>query len=174
MKQMSMLMSTISKCNHFIFLILVILDLLVDIRNNYSHLISQFLLYLDFKDFFVPLNFLPRIRINMQPRRGLSPRSSGAASVSSVQRQTPVASPLSSYHHTPILRSPLSPYIQAPGPTPTLSSSPAKSFPGSPHELAGPAGNSPASHRVSKACMLDVLLPLIIIARVKCFCLLLL
>lgn len=29
MKQMSMLMSTISKCNHFIFLILVILDLLV-------------------------------------------------------------------------------------------------------------------------------------------------
>ncbi|XXG67046.1 hypothetical protein AAC387_Pa06g0480 [Persea americana] len=91
-----------------------------------------------------------KIRINMQPRRGLSPRSSGAASVSSVQRQTPVASPLSSYHHTPILRSPLSPYIQAPGPTPTLSSSPANSFPGSPHELAGPAGNSPASHRVSR------------------------
>lgn len=141
-KRMSMLMSTISKCNHFF-----------DIHSNYRHFISQFLVYLNFKDFFVPLNFLPRIRINMQPPRRLSPRSSGGASITNLQWQTPVASPLSSYHHTPILRSPLSPYIQCPGPTPTLCSSPAKSFLGSPHEVAGPDGNSPASHRVSKRCI---------------------
>ncbi|XP_077247428.1 CBS domain protein with a domain protein (DUF21) isoform X2 [Tasmannia lanceolata] len=92
-----------------------------------------------------------RIRINMispSTRRMLA--RSPAASVSYFQRRTPMASPLSSYHHTPILRSPISPYIQVLGPTPTLSSSPGKSLPNSPAGLTGPGHTSPASHRVSR------------------------
>ncbi|XP_058085193.1 DUF21 domain-containing protein At2g14520-like [Magnolia sinica] len=91
-----------------------------------------------------------KIRINMLPCRRSSPRSSGASSISHFPRRTPVASPLASYHHTPVWRSPVSPYIQVLCPRPTLSASPGKSLASSPAELRGPGHNSPASHRVSR------------------------
>lgn len=97
--------------------------------------------------------YFSTIRINMQPLRRSSPSSPGVVSVSHFQRRTPVGSPLNSHHPSPILRSPLSPYIHVPGLMPTLSSSPTKSLQGSPtqHRLIR---GSPALHRVSKhACI---------------------
>ena len=74
-----------------------------------------------------------RIKINMLPGKKYFLRSPGAASASNVNRQTPMVSPLSSahqtpisYHHTPLLRSPISPYIPSPCARPTLYASPGK------------------------------------------------
>lgn len=91
-----------------------------------------------------------KIKINMLPPRKSSPRSPGAGYLSHFARRTPSASPLSPYHHTSILRSPVSPNVQVPGPTPTISNSPGKSSPSSPANHTGLSHNSPASHRVSR------------------------
>nr|CAD1828103.1 unnamed protein product [Ananas comosus var. bracteatus] len=48
------------------------------------------------------------------------------------ENEVSTKSPLSPYHQSSILRYPISPYAQAPGPTPTILSSPGKSFPSSP------------------------------------------
>ncbi|KAG1354684.1 DUF21 domain-containing protein [Cocos nucifera] len=89
-----------------------------------------------------------KIKINMLPPRR-SPRSPGAAYISHLARRTPTASPLSPYHHTSILHSPVSPNVQADGPTSTISNSLGKSTPSSPANHAGLSHNSPASNRVS-------------------------
>ncbi|KAJ4705943.1 DUF21 domain-containing protein [Melia azedarach] len=97
-----------------------------------------------------------KIKINMQDSQRSS--SPGAAFVSRLRR-TPTASPLPSNHdqtplsscnHTPVLRSPVSPYIQSPFVRPTLSASPVKSTPNSPAALAETACYSPSSQRVSR------------------------
>ncbi|CDP16482.1 unnamed protein product [Coffea canephora] len=74
-----------------------------------------------------------KIKINMLPGKKYFLRSPGAASASNVNRQTPMVSPLSSahqtpisYHHTPLLRSPISPYTPSPCARPTLYASPGK------------------------------------------------
>ncbi|KAF8389348.1 hypothetical protein HHK36_026042 [Tetracentron sinense] len=103
---------------------------------------------LDETDDYVELH--NKIRINMLSPRRSTARSPGAASVSHLQCRTPLASPLSSYHHTSILRSPVTPYIHAPGPIPTLSVSPINSIPNSPAEVTGPGRSSPSSYRVSR------------------------
>ncbi|XP_057995439.1 DUF21 domain-containing protein At5g52790-like [Hevea brasiliensis] len=64
-----------------------------------------------------------KIRINLLRSR-TSPGSSGRVSVSHLDWKTPQPSPLSSY--TPILRSPIPPYIQPPLERPTLYASPGK------------------------------------------------
>ncbi|KAJ9164230.1 hypothetical protein P3X46_023832 [Hevea brasiliensis] len=95
-----------------------------------------------------------KIKINMLDwRRSPLKRSPIAASASHIQWRTPVASPVSSYHqsplpscnHTPILHSPIPPYVCSPLARPTLSASPGKSVPNSPA-----AHYSPSSHRVSR------------------------
>ncbi|GAB4826311.1 hypothetical protein Ancab_009176 [Ancistrocladus abbreviatus] len=74
-----------------------------------------------------------KISINMTPGRISSPRSSGAARVA--------------HRNTPILQSPLSPYIPSPLVRPTLLSSPVRSVRSSP-TIAGPMQSSPSSqHR---------------------------
>ncbi|XP_027171687.1 DUF21 domain-containing protein At5g52790-like [Coffea eugenioides] len=74
-----------------------------------------------------------KIKINMLPGKKYFLRSPGAASASNVNRKTPMVSPLSSahqtpisYHHTPLLRSPISPYTPSPCARPTLYASPGK------------------------------------------------
>nr|CAD1817947.1 unnamed protein product [Ananas comosus var. bracteatus] len=57
-------------------------------------------------------------------------------------------SPLSPYHQSFILRYPVSPYAQVPGPTPTILSSPGKSFLSSPANHIVIGSGSPTSHRV--------------------------
>ncbi|KAF2315562.1 hypothetical protein GH714_040070 [Hevea brasiliensis] len=93
-----------------------------------------------------------KIKINMLDwRRSPLKRSPIAASASHIQWRTPVASPVSSYHqsplpscnHTPILHSPIPPYVCSPLARPTLSASPGKSVPNSPA-----AHYSPSSHRL--------------------------
>ncbi|GFY83314.1 CBS domain protein with a domain protein [Actinidia rufa] len=97
-----------------------------------------------------------KIKINMVPSIQSSSRSPRAPS--HMMWQTPVASPLSSshqtpispYHHSPILRSPIAPYIQSPFTRPTLPESPGKSLPNSPVGFSGLIRCSPSSHRVSR------------------------
>ncbi|PSS32369.1 DUF21 domain-containing protein [Actinidia chinensis var. chinensis] len=97
-----------------------------------------------------------KIKINMVPSIQSSSRSPRAPS--HMTWQTPVASPLSSshqtpispYHHSPILRSPIAPYIQSPFTRPTPPESPGKSLPNSPVGFSGLIRCSPSSHRVSR------------------------
>ncbi|XP_057508485.1 DUF21 domain-containing protein At5g52790-like isoform X2 [Actinidia eriantha] len=97
-----------------------------------------------------------KIKINMVPLVQSATRSPGAPS--HTMWRTPVASPLSSshqtpvspYHHSPILRSPIAPYIQSPFTRPTLPESPGKSLPNSPVRFLGLIHSSPSSHRVSR------------------------
>ncbi|CAK9176917.1 unnamed protein product [Ilex paraguariensis] len=99
-----------------------------------------------------------KIRINMLPSIRSASGSPGAASASHMNWRSPVASPfsskhqtpLSSYQHTPVLRSPISPYIQSPFVRPILSSSPGKSVPNpaAAGTATGPVRGSPSSHRV--------------------------
>ncbi|KAK1272889.1 DUF21 domain-containing protein [Acorus gramineus] len=91
-----------------------------------------------------------KIKINMLPPRISSPQSSGAETISNLQRNAPLASLLSPYHYTYILQSPVSPHIQSLGPIPTLYSSPVKSLPSSPARHMGPGQSSPASHQVPR------------------------
>ena len=102
-------------------------------------------------------SFSLRIRINMVPSIQSSSRSPRAPS--HTMWRTPVASPLSSshqtpispYHHSPILRSPIAPYIQSPFTRPTLPESlesPGTSLPNSPVGFSGLIRSSPSSHRV--------------------------
>ncbi|KAG9455313.1 hypothetical protein H6P81_008217 [Aristolochia fimbriata] len=79
-------------------------------------------------------------------QKNSSPRSPG---ISYLQKRTPLPSPLASYHHSPILRSPASPVALGPLPAPTLSVSPGKSPTSSPAKAQHhPGRSSPASHRV--------------------------
>ncbi|XP_020082990.1 floral homeotic protein APETALA 2-like isoform X2 [Ananas comosus] len=64
------------------------------------------------------------------------------------ENEVSTKSPLSPYHQSSILRYPVSPYAQAPGPTPTILSSPGKSFPSSPANHIVIGSGSPTSHRV--------------------------
>ncbi|KAA8539965.1 hypothetical protein F0562_026657 [Nyssa sinensis] len=92
-----------------------------------------------------------KIKINLLLPSGRSSSTSpGADSVSRLHWRTPEPSPLSSYYHTPILRSPISPYIQPPLMKPVLYASPGKSIPNSPAGSAGPVHSSPSSHRISR------------------------
>nr|CAD1825973.1 unnamed protein product [Ananas comosus var. bracteatus] len=63
------------------------------------------------------------------------------------ENEVSTKSPLSPYHQSSILRYPVSPYAQAPGPTPTILSSPGKSFPSSPANHIVIDSGSPTSHR---------------------------
>ncbi|KAH7864340.1 hypothetical protein Vadar_028517 [Vaccinium darrowii] len=83
-----------------------------------------------------------RIKIDLLPSRRSSSRSPGAASATGIHWRTPEPSPLSSY--TPILRSPLSPYIQPPLVRPTLYASPGKFIPNSPSGYMRPVLSSPS------------------------------
>jgi hypothetical protein len=87
-----------------------------------------------------------RIRINLRSSRRSSSRSPRRSSVSHHYWRTPEPSPLSSY--TPILRSPISTYIQPPLVRPILYASPGRSILNSPADSAGVVRSSPSSHRV--------------------------
>ncbi|KAM4076285.1 hypothetical protein ACJW30_12G051300 [Castanea mollissima] len=101
-----------------------------------------------------------KININMLPSK-ISPLRSPAAAASAphFQWQTPVASPFHSYYHTPlssnihspILNSPISPYLQfSPSIRTTLSASPEKVMPNYSPIYAGGARYSPSLHKVSR------------------------
>uniref|UniRef100_A0A803M060 CNNM transmembrane domain-containing protein n=1 Tax=Chenopodium quinoa TaxID=63459 RepID=A0A803M060_CHEQI len=83
-----------------------------------------------------------RIRINMLPVIRSAPRSAGATPVSHLS-QSPVASPFSSYHNTPILQSPTQAFIPSPLIRPSLLSSPMRS------RLPSPSTNSGSPMRTS-------------------------
>ncbi|KAF3972626.1 hypothetical protein CMV_003887 [Castanea mollissima] len=89
-----------------------------------------------------------KIRINLRSSRRSSSRSPRRSPVSHLYWRTPEPSPLSSY--TPILRSPVSPYIQPPLVRPILYASPRRSIPNSPAGSAGLVRSSPSSHRLSR------------------------
>ncbi|CBI22641.3 hypothetical protein VitviT2T_025152 [Vitis vinifera] len=91
-----------------------------------------------------------KIKINMLPSRRSSSRSPAVALASHLHWRSPVASPLSSCGHTPVLDSPVSPYVYPSFIRPTLSASPGISMPNSPAGLAGPIRSSPSPHRVSR------------------------
>lgn len=84
----------------------------------------------------------------MLPSRRSSSRSPAVALASHLHWRSPVASPLSSCGHTPVLDSPVSPYVHPSFIRPTLSASPGISMPNSPAGLAGPIRSSPSPHRV--------------------------
>ncbi|XP_020540781.1 DUF21 domain-containing protein At5g52790 [Jatropha curcas] len=97
-----------------------------------------------------------KIKINMLAS-GRSPliRSPIVASASHIQWRSPLASPASSHHqtplsscnHTPTLHSPIPPYIRSPMIRPALSFSPGRSVPNSSAETAH---YSSSPHRVSR------------------------
>ncbi|XP_020594279.1 DUF21 domain-containing protein At1g47330-like [Phalaenopsis equestris] len=58
-----------------------------------------------------------KIKINMLPPKGSSPRSLGPQSLSQFLRRSPIASPHSCYHSSSLLHSPVSPISQASGST---------------------------------------------------------
>ncbi|EEF49046.1 conserved hypothetical protein [Ricinus communis] len=97
------------------------------------------------------------ITINMLPSRRspLIKSPLAAAAASQIQWRTPLASPVSSYHQsplsscnlTPLLHSPIPAYVRSPLARPTLSASPEKSVPNSP---PGTANYSPSSRQVSR------------------------
>ncbi|CAI9767697.1 unnamed protein product [Fraxinus pennsylvanica] len=98
-----------------------------------------------------------KIKINLIPPVKHSSKSTGIASASQPNSQTPVTSPFSSthqtpisYHHTPILRSPISPYTRSPITRPTLSASPGNSAATSPVGFTHPFCNSPSTSQVSR------------------------
>ncbi|CAA2964038.1 DUF21 domain-containing protein At5g52790-like [Olea europaea var. sylvestris] len=98
-----------------------------------------------------------KIKINSIPSVKHSSKSPGIASASQPNRQTPVPSPFSSTHkmsisylHTPILRSPISPYTASPIARPTLSASPGNSAATSPVGFTRPLCNSPSTYQVSR------------------------
>ncbi|KAL3521570.1 hypothetical protein ACH5RR_019719 [Cinchona calisaya] len=98
-----------------------------------------------------------RIKINMVPSKIYFSRSPGTASASNAKRRTPVASPLSSahqtpisYHHTPTLRSPISSYAPSPYARPILYASPGNFPANSPVRNAQPIRSSPPSHQASR------------------------
>ncbi|KAJ8536817.1 hypothetical protein K7X08_035218 [Anisodus acutangulus] len=65
-----------------------------------------------------------KIRINIPPSMIFSPRRSPGAVVTGATKmkwQSPIASPVSSAHQSPMLRSPVSPYVQSPYVMPKLS-----------------------------------------------------
>ncbi|KAL9225348.1 hypothetical protein vseg_001286 [Gypsophila vaccaria] len=80
-----------------------------------------------------------RIKINMLAAIRSSPRSSKATPtrVSYPSMRTPVASPHSSYHTTPVTRSPIQPYVPSPLVRPSLLSSPIRSRLASPTTYPG-------------------------------------
>ncbi|GMY07322.1 DUF21 domain-containing protein At2g14520-like [Fagus crenata] len=86
-----------------------------------------------------------KIRINLRSSRRSSSSSPRRSSVSHHYWRTPEPSPLSSY--TPILRSPISTYIQPPLVRPILYASPGRSILNSPADSAGVVRSSPSSHR---------------------------
>ncbi|KAK9672587.1 hypothetical protein RND81_12G110200 [Saponaria officinalis] len=84
-----------------------------------------------------------RIKINMLAAVRSSPRSTPTR-VSYPSLRTPVASPHSSYHNTPITRSPIQPFIPSPLVRPSLLSSPIRSRLASPTTYPGtPTQRSP-------------------------------
>ncbi|KAI3936864.1 hypothetical protein MKX01_038724, partial [Papaver californicum] len=91
-----------------------------------------------------------KITVNIIPTRisSSSPNSpAGRFSVYHVQKRNPLGSPLHSYYQTPILHSPVSPYIQSPVVRPSLCNSPLNSLAPSPAELGSIGRNSPSSNR---------------------------
>ncbi|XP_056160265.1 DUF21 domain-containing protein At2g14520-like [Syzygium oleosum] len=101
-----------------------------------------------------------KISISMGPSRLSLSRSPGAASASQINWRTPVMSPVSSYHptpvsscnHTPILRSPITAWSQSPFIRPTLCNSPGDSRPITPSRHSGlfPTSPSPGSKKYEK------------------------
>ncbi|XP_056160274.1 DUF21 domain-containing protein At5g52790-like [Syzygium oleosum] len=101
-----------------------------------------------------------KINISMVPTRTSLSRSPGAASASQINWRTPVMSPVSSYHptpvsscnHTPILRSPITAWSQSPFVRPTLCNSPGDSMPKTPSRHSGlfPTPPSPGSKKYEK------------------------
>ncbi|XP_030530602.1 DUF21 domain-containing protein At2g14520-like [Rhodamnia argentea] len=101
-----------------------------------------------------------KISISMVPSRTSLSRSPGAASASQINLRTPVMSPVSSYHptpvsscnHTPILHSPITAWSQSPFIRPTLCNSPGDSMPITPSRHSGlfPTSSSPGSKKYEK------------------------
>ncbi|CAI9768186.1 unnamed protein product [Fraxinus pennsylvanica] len=92
-----------------------------------------------------------KIRINILPPRRLSSASPGTASLSQFYRRTsePEDSPIS-YYHSPILRSPIPPFVPSPFMKPVLYASPGKAVLNSPIRSAGTVRSSPSSRQVSR------------------------
>lgn len=90
-----------------------------------------------------------RIRINILPPRRLSSSSPGTASLSQFYRRTPEPedSPIS-YYHSPILHSPIPPFVPSPFVKPVLYASPGKAVSNSPIRSAGTVRSSPSSRQV--------------------------
>ncbi|KAJ8554379.1 hypothetical protein K7X08_025057 [Anisodus acutangulus] len=92
-----------------------------------------------------------KIRINIPPLMILSPRRSpGVAAGAAIMKwQSPISSPVSSAHQSPMLRSPVSPYVQSPYVMPKLSvNSPAHlNSTNSPTRFSR---SSPSSNQVSR------------------------
>ncbi|KAF8008740.1 hypothetical protein BT93_K2404 [Corymbia citriodora subsp. variegata] len=101
-----------------------------------------------------------KISISMVPSRMSLSRSPGAASASQINWRTPIMSPVSSYHptpvsscnHTPILRSPITAWSQSPFIRPTLCNSPGDPRPTTPSRHSGifPTSPSPGSKKYEK------------------------
>ncbi|KAL8544104.1 hypothetical protein ACS0TY_004590 [Phlomoides rotata] len=94
-----------------------------------------------------------QIKINLIPSVKLSSKSPGKASTSQPSWCSPIASPYSSSHQTPIsyhqsatTRSPLSPYTQSPIMRPSFSSSPGNSSSTSPAGIMRPLHSSPSTY----------------------------
>uniref|UniRef100_A0A9I9CQB4 CNNM transmembrane domain-containing protein n=1 Tax=Cucumis melo TaxID=3656 RepID=A0A9I9CQB4_CUCME len=97
-----------------------------------------------------------KLKVNMKVRRSTSESPGGPH----LQWISPVASPLSSYHHSPlsssynhspILHSPIPPHIHSPFNPPSLSSSPRNYFHSSPTPCSVPSlSASPSSHKISR------------------------
>lgn len=93
-----------------------------------------------------------KISIRMVPSRTSLSRSPGAASASQINWRTPIMSPVSSYHptpvsscnHTPILRSPIAAWSQSPFIRPTLCNSPGDPIPKTPSRHSGLVPTSPS------------------------------
>ncbi|XP_022890358.1 DUF21 domain-containing protein At2g14520-like [Olea europaea var. sylvestris] len=92
-----------------------------------------------------------KIRINILPPRRLSSSSPGTASLSQFYRRTPEPedSPIS-YYHSPILHSPIPPFVPSPFVKPVLYASPGKAVSNSPIRSAGTVRSSPSSRQVSR------------------------
>ncbi|XP_027109051.1 DUF21 domain-containing protein At2g14520-like [Coffea arabica] len=81
-----------------------------------------------------------------------APSSPTTASVTRIQWRTPASSPFSSYYNTPVLRSPVLPYVPSPVVRPVLYASPGRSISGSPSQSGSlfPVRSSPSSQQVSR------------------------
>ncbi|XP_031737968.1 DUF21 domain-containing protein At5g52790 isoform X2 [Cucumis sativus] len=96
-----------------------------------------------------------KLKVNMEVRRSTSESPGGPR----LQWMSPVASPLSSYHHSPlsssynhspILHSPIPPHIHSPFNPPSLSSSPRNYFHSSPTPCSVPSLSASPSHKISR------------------------